>query len=109
MDSSRLGASWPPLRALAVLAALCALLAIAPAIAEAPPRSHRGHLPAIGEITLAKTRGGRAEVSVPVTYTQALSGHPVGLESSEVTLYVADRVEGGRATGGRFLPHHPHA
>jgi hypothetical protein len=103
----------PALLGALVIAVLLALLAIASAAsaatAKTAPRFHRGHLPAIGEIKLAKTQGGRAEVSVPVTYTQALTGHPVGLESSEVTLYVADRLQGGRAIGGRFRRIHRHA
>jgi hypothetical protein len=98
-----------PLGAL-VIAVLLALLAIAGAAsAKSAPRFHRGHLPAIGEIKLVKTKGGRAEVAVPVTYTQALSGHPVGLESAEVTLYVADRLQGRRAVGGKFRRIHHHA
>jgi hypothetical protein len=93
-----------------VIAALFAFLAIASAAtAKTPPRFHRGHLPAIGEIKLLKKKGGHAVVSVPITYTQALSGHPVGLESSEVTLYVADRLQAGRAVGGRFRRIHHHA
>lgn len=100
----------PALLGALVIAILLALLAIASAAtAKTAPRFHRGHLPAIGEIKLVKQQGGRAEVTVPVTYTQALSGHPVGLESSEVTLYVADRLQGGRATGGRFRRIHRHA
>jgi hypothetical protein len=100
----------PTLLAAFVIAVLLALLAIASAAtAKTAPRFHRGHLPAIGEIKLIKKQGGRAVVSVPITYTQALSGHPVGLESSEVTLYVADRLQGGRATGARFRRIHHYA
>jgi hypothetical protein len=94
----------------AVATALLALLAVAGAAsAKDSPRFHRGHLPAIGEIELAKVKGGRAEVTVPITYTQALSGHPKGLESSEVVLYVAAGLKDGRAVGGKFRRVHRHA
>ena len=93
----------------AVATALLVLLAIAgTASAKGSPRFHRGHLPAIGEIELAKAKGGHAEVSVPITYTQALSGHPKGLESSEVTLFVAAGLKDGRAVGGKFRRIHRH-
>jgi hypothetical protein len=94
-----------------VIGVLLALLVIATAAsAKGAPRFHRGHLPAIGEIKLVKAKGGRAEVTVPVTYTQALRpGHPAGLESSEVTLYVAGGLKGGRATGSKFRRIHHHA
>lgn len=101
--------SRPALLAGAALAALLALLAISGAAsAKGSPRFHRGHLPAIGEIKLIKGKGGRAEVTVPVTYTQALSGHPVGLESTEVTLHVAGGLKDGRAVGGRLTHVHRH-
>ncbi len=110
MTSQRTLTPRPALLGALVIAVLLALPAIAgAATAKGAPRFHRGHLPAIGEIKLAKTKGGRAEVTVPVTYTQALSGHPAGLESSEVSLYVADRLQGGRATGSRFRRIHRHA
>ena len=93
-----------------VVAVLLALLALASTASAKGVRFHRGHLPAIGEIKLVKTKGGRAEITVPVTYTQALRpGHPAGLESSEVTLYVAGGLKGGRAVGGKFRSIHRHA
>jgi hypothetical protein len=93
----------------ALLAAALALLALAGAAsAKASPQFRRGHLPAIGEIGLVKAKGGRAEVTVPVTYTQALAGGPAGLESSEVALYVAAGMKGGRAAGTRFISVHRH-
>src|SRR5882757_6060704 len=93
-----------------VVAVLLALLALASTASAKGVRFHRGHLPAIGEIKLVKTKGGRAEITVPITYTQALRpGHPAGLESSEVTLYVAGGLKGGRAVGGKFRSIHRHA
>lgn len=110
MTTSRPASVCPTLLAALLIGVLLAIPAIASAAtAKTTPRFHRGHLPAIGEIKLVKKQGGRAEVTVPVTYTQALSGHPVGLESSEVTLYVADRLQEGRAVGGRFRRIHRHA
>lgn len=110
MTRPRRFASRPTLLGAVVIAVPLALLAIAGvASAKGAPRFHRGHLPAIGEIKLVKAKGGRAEVTVPVTYTQALSGHPDGLESSEVTLYVADGLKGGRAVGDKFRRIHRHA
>jgi hypothetical protein len=92
-----------------VIAVLLALLAIATAASAKGVQFHRGHLPAIGEIKLVKAKGGQAEVTVHVTYTQALRpGHPAGLESSEVTLFVADGLKGGRAVGGKFRRIHHH-
>jgi hypothetical protein len=105
----------PALLGAIVIAVLLALLATAGAATASAattagaPHFHRGHLPAVGEIKLVKTKDGRAEVTVPVTYTQALSGHPRGLESSEVTLYVADGLQGHRAIGRRFRRIHHHA
>jgi hypothetical protein len=102
--------SRPALLAALVTAVLLALLAIASAAtAKGAPHFHRGHLPAIGEIKLVKTKGGRAEVTVPITYTQALSpGHPKGLESSEVTLAIARKIKAGHATGVTFTRIHRH-
>ena len=111
MTTPRLVHSRPMLRGAAILAVLLILLAIAGAAsAKAAPRFHRGHLPAIGEIELVKTKGGRAEVTVPVTYTQALTpGHPAGLESSEVTLAIAHKIKASQATGVTFRRIHRHA
>jgi len=87
----------------ALLAAALAVGALAaPAQAKPGPKFHRGGLPSIGEISLAKTAGGRVEISVPVTYTKALSGGPSGLESSRVTLRVAAKARNGRQTGTAF-------
>jgi hypothetical protein len=109
MTAPRPLASRPALVAALAIAALLTLLASAGAAsAKGSPQFRRGHLPAIGEIKLIKAKGGRAEVTVPVTYTQALSGHPVGLESSEVALYVAGGLKGGRAVGGKFTRVHLH-
>jgi hypothetical protein len=109
MTPPRLLAPRPTLLGAAMLAALLALLAIAGAAsAQGSPQFRRGHLPAIGEIKLVKAKGSGAEVTVPVTYTQALSGHPVGLETSEVILYVAAGLKGGRAVGGKFTRVHRH-
>jgi hypothetical protein len=109
MTRARLLAS-PAALPVAVIAALLAVLVISSAAsAVSAPRFHRGHLPSIGEIKLVKAKGGRAEITVPVTYTQALSGHPVGLEASEVTLYVAEGLKGGHAVGGKFRRIHRHA
>lgn len=108
---TRLRLQWPRpalIGAAAVTVLLASLAVAGAASAEGSPDFRRGHLPAIGEIKLAKVKGGRAEVSVPVTYTQALSGHPKGLESSEVTLFVAAGLKDGRAVGGRFRRIHRH-
>lgn len=95
--------------ALATALVLVALLSLAgAAAAKDAPHFRRGHLPAIGEITLTAGKGGHAVVSVPVTYTQALSGHPTGLESSEVALFVAAGLKDGRATGVRLTRVHHH-
>jgi len=105
----RLQGSRPALVCAAAVTVLLASLAVAGAAsAKGSPDFRRGHLPSIGEIKLAKVKGGRAEVSVPVTYTQALSGHPKGLESSEVTLFVAAGLKDGRAAGGKFRRIHRH-
>lgn len=111
MTTPRLVPSRPALLGAGILAALLALLAIASAAtAKGAPQFHRGHLPAIGEIKLVKDKGGRAEVTVPVTYTQALTpGHPAGLESAEVALYVAQKLKGGRAAGELVRRVHQHA
>src|ERR1700712_1648151 len=111
MTPSRLVPARPAFLGTAVIAVLLALLVIASgAAAKGPPQFHRGHLPSIGEIKLVKTKGGRAEVTVPVTYTQALRpGHAAGLESSEVTLYIAGGLKGRRAVGGKFRRIHDHA
>lgn len=84
-------------------AVLLALLAIAGAASAAgSPHLRRGHLPAIGEIKLVKKPGGRAVVTVPITYTKAMSGGAAGLEFTEVTLHVAAKLRHGRAVGTRL-------
>ncbi len=109
MTRPRRDRSRPVLLGAAALLTLLALLtATGAASAKGSPQFRRGHLPAIGEIKLAEPKGGRAEVSVPVTYTRALSGHAAGLETSEVALYVAAGLKDGRAVGGRFTRVHRH-
>jgi hypothetical protein len=109
MTRPHLAALRPCLPALVAVAALAALLVAATgASAKGSPQFRRGHLPAIGEIKLAKQKGGRAEIVVPVTYTRALSGHPSGLESSEVTLHIARKVEGRSAVGVTLTRTHHH-
>jgi hypothetical protein len=112
MDTSRITPSRPRrlgVVVVAVLLVLLALVATASAAVEGSPRFHRGHLPAIGEIKLTKAKNGHAVVTVPVTYTQALSGDPVGLESSEVTLYVARKLKHGHAAGKVAKRVHVHS
>jgi hypothetical protein len=100
MTPSRPASVRPALLAALVIAVLLALLAIASAAtAKGPPRFHRGHLPAIGEIKLVKKEGGGAIVTAPVTYTKAISPDTPGLEFSEVTLIVAGKVKHGHAVG----------
>src|SRR6185312_7330407 len=83
-----------------VAVALSALLMIpSAASAKGAPLFHRGHLPAIGEIKLVKKPGGGAVVTVPVTYTKAISPDTPGLEFTEVTLTVARELKHGRALG----------
>lgn len=103
----------PPARpvglALALATALIALAAgTSLAAAKGPPGFHRGHLPAIGQIKLGKTRHGLAEITVPVTYTKAISSRGVGLESSEVTLRVGRRLLRGSALGETAVRTHRH-
>ncbi|HVT00540.1 MAG TPA: hypothetical protein VHE08_08500 [Solirubrobacterales bacterium] len=83
-------------------------LVAAPASAKVTPKFHRGGLPSIGEITLRKMARGKAQVTVPVTYTKALSGPPSGLESSVVTLHLAARTKRGRPVGTEFERKHQH-
>jgi hypothetical protein len=93
----------------AVVAALLASLAIASAAsAQGAPQFRRGHLPAIGEIKLTKTKSGLAEITVPVHYTKALKGGGAGLESAEVTLHVAGKVKADRAVGDSLTRTHHH-
>jgi hypothetical protein len=72
---------------------------VSAASAKGSPHFRRGHLPAIGEIKLVKEKGGLAEITVPVHYTQALSGNPTGLETAEVSLHIARKVKARRAVG----------
>ena len=109
MNPLRPFASRATLSVSVVVAALFALLAIATAASAKGVQFHRGHLPAIGEIKLVKEKGGRAVITVPVTYTQALRpGNATGLESSEVTLAIARKVKGGQATGVTLTQIHRH-
>lgn len=87
---------------------LVSLAAAGPATAAGSPHFRRGHLPSIGEIKLLKTGHGRAVVTVPIAYTQALSGSPVGLESAEVTLHIARRMKHGRPVGVTYARVHRH-
>jgi hypothetical protein len=84
------------------------LLAAGSAAAKDPHHLRRGHLPSIGEISLHKTKGGLAVVTVPIAYTKALSGSPSGLESAEVTLHIARKVKHGRAVGVTYTRVHRH-
>ena len=109
MNPPRLFSFRAALPVFIVIAALLVLLAIAnTASAKGAPHLRRGHLPAIGEIKLTKTKGGRAEISVPVHYTQALAGKATDLESAEVTLQLANKVKSGRAVGEAFTRTHHH-
>ncbi|HVW46443.1 MAG TPA: hypothetical protein VHA76_05275 [Solirubrobacterales bacterium] len=90
------------------IAVLVCLVAAGSAAAASSPHFRRGHLPSIGEIKLVRTKSGHAVVTVPVAYTQALSGSPAGLESSEVTLHVARKVKHGRAVGVTYTRVHRH-
>jgi hypothetical protein len=90
------------------LALLASLAVVSAASAQGPSHFRRGHLPAIGEIKLAKERGGRAEIVVPVTYTRALSGRAAGLESAEVTLHIARRLRQRSAVGETLSRTHRH-
>lgn len=90
----------PILAGLAVL--LVALAAAGSAAAKSSPHFRRGRLPAIGEIRLVKKPGGRAVVTVPVTYTKAIGGSATGLEFAEVTLKVASKLKHGRAAGTKL-------
>jgi hypothetical protein len=86
----------------AALAALALAAFAAPTGAAAAPQFHRGGLPAIGGVTLRETPSGRVAISAPVTYRQALSGSPRGLETSRVTVHIAAKLKRGRATGTAF-------
>jgi hypothetical protein len=109
MTRPRPAPARPTLVALVGAVALLVCLTIVSA-ASAQGSSHfrRGHLPAIGEIKLAKQKGDRVEIVAPVTYTQALSGHPTGLESAEVTLHIARQVKHRRAVGITLTRTHHH-
>ncbi len=93
---------------LGAIAVLSLLVCAAAAPAQGPPRFHRGHLPAIGQIELAKTARGRVAVSVPVTYTKAISGRAAGLETAEVTLHVARSLVGRSPVGVAVQRTHRH-
>ncbi|MBS1842829.1 MAG: hypothetical protein JST53_00285 [Actinobacteria bacterium] len=93
--------------AVGVIVLLVALAAAGPAAARETHRFHRGHLPSIGQIKLVKKHG-RAVITVPVAYTQALSGKSSGLESAEVTLHIASRIKHRRAFGVTATRVHEH-
>jgi hypothetical protein len=92
---------------LAVLTVL-ALAAFAGVAVAKNAKFHRGGLPSIGEISLHRTPSGRAVVSVPVTYTKALTGPSRGLESSLVILRVGSRLVHGRPVGKAIERAHRH-
>lgn len=109
MTHHRLVPSRPALCALAGISLLLALLALAGAASAKRPHLRSGHLPAIGAIELIETKGGRATITVPVAYTQALSGRPAaGLESAEVTLRIGRVVKRRRAVGVKLTRTHRH-
>ena len=55
------------------------------------------------------TAASEPQITVPVTYTQALRpGHPAGLESSEVTLAIARKIKAGHAAGVALTRIHRH-
>jgi hypothetical protein len=89
----------PRLVLLAAAALVLLLLGATAAAAKGSARFHRGHLPAIGEIALAKTQRGLVAISVPVTYTKAVAGRDRGLETSEVTLHVARKLTPAGTSG----------
>jgi hypothetical protein len=91
-----------------LIAALAFALLAGPAAAKPGPKFHRGGLPSIGQITLHQNAEGRVEISVPVTYTKALSGPPRGLETSVVFLRIAAQLDRGRPAGTAFESSRAH-
>jgi len=91
-----------------IVALLVSLAVVGSAAAKGSPHFKRGHLPSIGEIKLLKKNGGRAVITVPVAYTQALSGSPAGLESAEVTLHIARKLKRRHAVGVTLTRVHRH-